>query len=145
VPPRADQIADYDEAAGDAEPHIQRFRSGEPVDRVDDGKPRPDRPLGIVLMRLGIAEIDQNAVAHIFGDKAGETADGIGDAAVVGADQLTQILRIIARRQRRRADQIAEHDGQLAPLGLARDHGSGGWGFRGGLRHLAAKSGYRGQ
>ena len=37
-----------------------------------DAQPRPDRPLGIVLMRSRVAEIDQHAVAHVLGDKAVE-------------------------------------------------------------------------
>jgi hypothetical protein len=43
---------------------------------------------------------------------------------VIGADELSQILGVESRRQRRRADEIAEHHGQLPPLGLARR----GWG-----------------
>jgi hypothetical protein len=78
------------------------------ADRVDDREPGADRPLGIVLMRLGIAEINEHAVAHILGDKAAKPTDGVGNAAMVGADDLAQILGIEARRQRRRADQVAE-------------------------------------
>ena len=114
---RADQIANDDEASGDADPHVQRLLCGEPADRVDDREPGASRALGVVLMRLGIAEIDQHAVAHILGDKTAKAADGVGDAAMVGADDLAQILGIEARRQRRRTDQIAEHHRQLAPLG----------------------------
>ena len=120
----ADQIANDDEAAGDADPHVQRLLCGEPADRVDDREPGASRALGIVLMRLGIAEINQHAVAHILGDKTAKAGDGVGDAAMVGADDLAQILGIEARRQRRRADQVAEHHRQLAPLGLA-PRGSG--------------------
>jgi hypothetical protein len=36
-------------------------------------------------MRLGIAEIDQHAVAHILGDKTAKAGEGVGDAAMVGA------------------------------------------------------------
>jgi hypothetical protein len=86
-------------------------------------------------MRLRIAEIDQDAVAHIFGDKAGEAGDGVGDAAMIGAENLAQILGVVARCERRRADQIAEHYGQLAALGfrprrhptLPRMRGRVGW------------------
>jgi hypothetical protein len=67
-------------------------------------------------MRLGIAEIDQHAIAHILGDKAAKASDGVGDAAMVGADDLAQILGVEAGGQRRRTNQIAEHHGQLAPL-----------------------------
>jgi len=89
---------------------------GEPADRVDDRQPGTSRAFGVILMRLGIAEMDQHAVAHILGDKAAKAADGVGDAAMVGADNLAQVLGIKARGQRRRADQIAEHHGQLTPL-----------------------------
>jgi len=69
-------------------------------------------------MRLGIAEINQHAVAHVLGDKTAEAADRVGDTAMVDADDLAQILGIEARGQRRRTNQIAEHDGQLPPLSL---------------------------
>jgi len=49
---RADQIANDDEASGDADPHVQRLLCGEPADRVDDRQPGASRALGIVLMRL---------------------------------------------------------------------------------------------
>jgi hypothetical protein len=82
------------------ETHIQRLRRSEPPDRLDDGEPGAHRPFGIVLMRLRIAEIDQDAVAHILGDKAVQVADRLGDSAVVVADQLTQIFRVITGRER---------------------------------------------
>ena len=97
---------------------FQRLLYGEPADRVDDREPGAGRALGVVLVRLGIAEINEHAVAHVFGDKTAKAADGVGDAAVVGADDLAQILGIEARRQRRRTDQIAEHHRQLPPLGV---------------------------
>ena len=98
---------------------FQRLLYGEPADRVDDREPGARRALGVVLMRFRIAEIDQHAVAHILGDKAGKAGDRVGDAAMIRANDLAQILGIEARRQRSRADQIAEHQGQLAPLGRA--------------------------
>ena len=115
----ADQIAHHDEAAGDAEPNVQGLPRGEPSHRVDDREPGADSPLRVVLMRLGITEIDQHPVTHILRDKAGEAGHGVGDAAVIHADQLAQILGIEAPRQRCRAHQIAKHHGQLPPLGLA--------------------------
>jgi len=77
-------------------------------------------------MRLGIAEIDEHAVAHILGDKTAKARDGVGDTAMVGADDLAQILGIEAGGQRRRTDQIAEHHRQLPPLGLSDGSRSGG-------------------
>jgi hypothetical protein len=116
----ADQIADHDEAAGDAEPHIQRFRCSQSADCVDDGEPSSHRPFSVVLMRLRIAEIDQHPVTHVLGDKAGVPGDGLGDGAVIGGNYLAQILGIEPRRQCGRADQVAEHHRQLPPLGAIR-------------------------
>jgi hypothetical protein len=68
-------------------------------------------------MRSGVAEIDQNTVAHIFGDKAIKSGDHLGNRTVIGADYLAQILRIEARGEFGRADQIAEHHRQLTAFG----------------------------
>ena len=80
-------------------------------------KAGPYRLLGVVLVRLRVAEIHQHAIAHVLGDKAVEAADRLGDAAMIGADDLAQVLGIEARRKRRRADQIAEHHRELPTLG----------------------------
>ena len=96
--PYADKIADHDDAAGDAEPHTQRLQRSEPGDCVDDGEPGADSPLGVIFVRLGLAEIDQHAVAHVLGDKAGEARDRVGDTTVIGADHLAQILGVETHR-----------------------------------------------
>ena len=131
---RADQISDHNEAAGDAKPHAQRFRCCQRVDCVDDGEPRSHRPFGVVLMRLRIAEIDQHPVTHVLGDKAGVLADGVGDTAVIGADQFPQILWIKPCRECRRADEIGKHHRQLAPFGVG-----GSRCIRGRGRHCGAE------
>ena len=41
-------------------------------------KPGAHRPLGVVLVRLRIAEIDEHAVAHVLGDEAVEAGDRLG-------------------------------------------------------------------
>jgi hypothetical protein len=98
----ADQIANDHEPGG--YPNA-RFRLDgfdiEAADSVDDAEPRPDRPLGIALMRPRIAELNQDAVAHVFGDKSVEPGDDFSDGAVIGADDLAQILGVKPRRQRR--------------------------------------------
>jgi hypothetical protein len=48
------------------------------------------------LVRLRVAEIQQHPVAHVVGDKAVEARDRLGDAAVIGADDLAQVLGIQA-------------------------------------------------
>jgi len=135
----ADQIANHGEPGGDAEPHTQLLPRGQSADRLDYRQPRPHRSLGIVFMRLRVAEIDQHPVAHVLGDKPVEAADRRGDDAVVVADQLAQILRVMTGRECRRADQVAEHHRQLPAFGvggrryIARCRRHRGGGHRGGF------------
>jgi hypothetical protein len=114
----ADEIADHGEPGGDAEPHAQILSRCQSADCLDHRQAGAHRPLGIVLMRSRIAEIDQHPVAHIFSDKAVEAADRIGDGVMVVPDEVPQILRVKTRRERRRADQVAEHHRQLPPFSL---------------------------
>ena len=90
------------------------------ADRRGDRQPRPDGPLGLVLMRPRPAEIGQHAVAHELGDVALEARDLARHRVLIAADHLAHVLGIEPRRQRGRADQIDEHHRQLPPLGLAR-------------------------
>ena len=69
-------------------------------------------------MRLGIAEIDEDAVAHIFRYEATEAAHGLGNAFLIGRNDLAQVLRVHAGGECRRADQVREHHCDLAALGV---------------------------
>jgi hypothetical protein len=116
----ADQVTDHDKSRGDAEPRLQSLGKVEAGDRRYDRKPGPHRPLGVVFMRLGVAEINQDPVAHIFGDKTFEAGDGIGDGAMIRPDDLAQIFRIEACGQRGRTDEVAKHHRELSTLGVGR-------------------------
>jgi hypothetical protein len=50
----ADQVSDDHKSAGNAEPYIQWLWRRELADRVDDREPGARRPLGIVLICLGM-------------------------------------------------------------------------------------------
>jgi hypothetical protein len=114
----ADQITDDHQPGGDPDTRLELDGFDiEATDRVDHAQPCPDRPLGVVLMRLRVAEIHQHTVAHVPGDKAVGPSDYFGDSAVIHGDDLTQILGVESRRECSRADQVAEHHGQLAPFG----------------------------
>ena len=69
-------------------------------------------------MRLGIAEIGQHAVAHEFGDVTVEPGDRPGAGVLVALDQTAQVFGVKRTGKCRRADQIAEQNGDLAALGL---------------------------
>ena len=70
-----------------------------------------------MLMGLGIAEIGQHPVTHVLGDETAGLGDEIGAAALVCTNDLTHVLGVEPRRQRGRADKVAEHYRQLAALG----------------------------
>ena len=116
----ADQFADHDQAGGDADPRRQGLprRRLPSRERVDDREPRPDRPLGVVLMRLRPAEIGEHAVAHELGDVTLEARDLAGDRALIGVDQRAHVLGVELARERGRADQVAEQHRQLPALGI---------------------------
>ena len=67
--------------------HAERLarRRVEPAHRLDDRQPGPHRPLGLVLVRPGPAEIGEHAVAHELGDVALEARDLARDRILVGA------------------------------------------------------------
>src|SRR6516165_10959150 len=69
-------------------------------------------------MRPRVAEIRENTVAHVFGDKAVEPGDHLGDGAMIGGDDLTQILGIKTSREFGRADKITEHYRELSAFGI---------------------------
>ena len=101
----ADQVADHHKPGGDADPRLQPERSEiEAADGLDDPEARPDRVLGVVFVGARIAEIDQHPVAHVFGDKTFQPGDDFGDGAVIGGDDLAQILRVEPRGELGGAD-----------------------------------------
>ena len=94
----ADQIAHDDGAGGDANANMQlgadiRLQAR---DGFDQRQPCARRLFGIILMRLGIAEIGEDAVPHVSSDHALVAADNLLDAGVIGPDHPPQVLRIEA-------------------------------------------------
>jgi hypothetical protein len=84
-------------------------------------------------MRLRIAEVNQHAVAHVFRHEPAKATHGLGNARLIGRNDLAQILRVHTGGECRRADKVREHHGDLAALGgIARLHGN---------RHRAGRSG----
>jgi hypothetical protein len=112
-----DLAADDNQPGGDPNPRVELFGLIQPRHPFDQYQPASRCALGVVLMRLRISEINQNAIAHVAGNKAAKSLDNLCDAAMVGADDPAQILGIEPCRQGRRADEIAEHHRHLPPLG----------------------------
>ena len=83
----------------------------------DQLQPCAHRPLGVVLVCLRIAEVDEHAVAHVLRHEAAEATHGLGDAFLIGRNDLAQVLRVHARGECRRTDEVREHHRDLAALG----------------------------
>ena len=71
---------------------------------------------GIVVVRLGPAEIGHHAVAKVLGDMAAEALDCLRRRAMVLGDDLPPLLGIEMAGDLGRADQIAEKHRQMPPL-----------------------------
>ena len=68
-------------------------------------------------MRLRIAEVNEHPVADQSGGKAAKAGDYLADAAMIGGDDVAQVLWIEPCGQLSRANEVAEHNGELAALG----------------------------
>ena len=75
---------------------------------VEDREARARGPLGVVVVRLGIAEKRHHAVAKVLGDMSAKTLDGLRRRAMVLADDLPPLFRIEMAGDLGRADEIAE-------------------------------------
>lgn len=110
------QIAHH-HPGGDANPELLGNTRVETGDGGDQIEPCPHRPLSVVLVGVGIAKVRQDAVPHILSYGSAELAYGFARAARIGRKDVPQILRIHAGGERRRTDQVGEHDGELPAFG----------------------------
>lgn len=115
-------FADHDEPR--CNPHARtRCRTGrclQGADRVYDGEARAYGAFGIVLAGRGITKIDQDSIALVLGDEALELRRDPGCDLMEGDDLVVDIFGVALHGQGHRADQMAGHDRQLAPLAAAR-------------------------
>src|SRR5262249_2176732 len=95
-------------------------------------KPCAHGALRIMLVSLWIAEIGEHTVTHVLGDEAAVAFDQFRAAAMIGGNDLPQVLRVKPRRKRGRTHKVAKHHRQLAALGAVR------WLQGGGSRGLGA-------
>ena len=65
----------------------------------DQLQPRAHGPLCVVLVGLRIPEVDQHPVAHVLRYEAAEALHGLGDALLIGRNDLAEVFRVHARRQ----------------------------------------------
>ncbi len=92
----ADDLADHDQAGGDADARLQRHAVGACYAGHfgDDGKSGMHRARGRILVGMWKAEIGEYAIAHELGDEAAEPSDGACRGILIPPDQAAQDLRI---------------------------------------------------
>ncbi len=71
------------------------------ANRIENGKAGAHGPLCVMLIRCGVAEIDQHAIAQILGDKSVKPRHHIGDPFVEDGDPIVHVLGVKACRKRR--------------------------------------------
>ena len=81
---------------------------------MNDLQGRPHGALGVLLMRRGPAEVGQNSIADVAGDKPVVACDHIAAEGSIRVQQAAQFFRVELFAQRRRAYQVTEHHGELA-------------------------------
>lgn len=72
----------------------------------------------IILVRLRVAEIDQQPVAEVARDVAVEALHLGGAGLVVGVHHVAELFRVELLGQRGRVHHVAKHDRELPPLSL---------------------------
>ena len=88
-------------------------------------QPSPHRPRGVIFVRQGVAEVDEQAIAEILGDMALIASDHLGAGLLIGPHHLAPLFRVELAGERGRVHQVAEQHRELAAFGLWRTRG--GW------------------
>ena len=108
----------------DARRQLRRALGGVPGVEVGkralDGKRRPHGALGVVLLRLRVAEERHQPVAELLQHMAAKIGHRLRRFVEIGVDEVAPVLGVKFRGKARRADEIAEHHGDRAALGSVR-------------------------
>src|SRR5215471_6130071 len=86
--------------------------------RLKDSQASPYCSLGIVLVRLGIAKIDQQSITKELGNIAVKTRDDVCAHLLIRTDNLSEVLRVELPRQGSGLHQITEHHRKLSAFSL---------------------------
>ena len=88
---------------------------------MNDLQGRPHGALGVVFVRGGPAEIGQDAITDVAGDKPVVARDHIAAEGSIRVQQAAQLFGVELFTQRRRTHQVAEHHGELAAFATVRN------------------------
>jgi hypothetical protein len=95
-------------------------------DRPESG---PHGALGVIFMRQGVAEVDQQAIAEILGDMSLKAGDHLGAGVLIGPHHLAQLFRVELTGEHSRVYQVTKQHGEMATFSV-RGIRFGGWDCR---------------
>ena len=96
---RSNQVANHDQTRRNANARLQGRAGLQDADRSDQLQSCAHRSLGVILMGLGIAEVHEHAIAHVLRYEPAKALHSLGDAFLIGGDDLAQVLRVHTRRE----------------------------------------------
>ena len=115
---------DHPGVHGDADRQLdavpQAHLLGDGAERLEQVEAGRHGPAGVVLVGYGMAEVGEDPVADEPGDAPVVAADRLVTGGLVGAKDLAHELWVALVAERGGADDVAEHDGELAPLAVGR-------------------------
>ena len=119
--PLADEITDYDDARGDADPDRERFdtsthRQGR--DCRNNAESRAHRSFRIVLVGARVTEKREDAIARVARNGAVVALDDRRARGLVSQYEIAKLFGVQPRVEGARADQITEEDSELSAFGL---------------------------
>jgi hypothetical protein len=86
--------------------------------------PGTHRSLGIILMGIGVAEVDQQAITEVLRDMPLEAGDHFGAGVLIRPHHLAPFFRVELASEHGGVQQVTEQHRELAAFGF--------WGMRGG-------------
>src|SRR6185369_10152046 len=113
-----DQAGMDSNARFDAGSALRLQRMVQLADARRDGDSGQNGSFGVVVVRAGIAEKSDDAVADILVYVAAVAGDAVVADALVGAQHVAQSLGVELSRERRRADNVGKQHRQLTTLAI---------------------------
>src|SRR5262249_34341145 len=83
------------------------------VQRSEDTQPSPYSPLGIIVMRLRIAKVDQETIPEQLGDMPIVALDDFCTSRLIRTDHVTPVFRVELAGQLGGVHEVAEHHREL--------------------------------
>jgi hypothetical protein len=90
----------------------------EPSHGIENAQSGVDGPLRVILMRLRPAEVYHQAIAEVLGNVGVVAFNDLGAGGLIGADDISQVLRIELAGKPGGVGKVAKHHGELAAFGV---------------------------